>query len=335
MFPTIGKRCTPNWPNGGNVLLNNPKGILELVLAIWSSCVGLASMSATEDKSPSAPSPDNPQRDSRRAQTLIEDERRNAEQQAQRIVDPDAIAVVQETKRAVEAISAGKADEAKSAIERAISKVQTLLARNPATALVPVDLEATVIDTAPQESVEILEIAQDASLAFDEQNYPDARSLLHLLMREVRVRTYNLPLATFPDALKEAARLLAEGDSSKAKAILLAASGTLAAIDQVTPIPLILAREAIEDAQAQLQNAARALEFLVIARNELRRARELGYAARAPEYASLNDEISKIEKQLRTHQDTGPGFAALKEQLASFLRLHPKQGRVENRQQEK
>jgi len=46
----------------------------------------------------------------------------------------------------------------------------------------------------------------DASVA--DENYPAARVLLQRLASEIRVRTYNLPLGTYPAALKTAARFL-------------------------------------------------------------------------------------------------------------------------------
>ncbi len=61
------------------------------------------------------------------------------------------------------------------------------------------------------------------------------------------------------------------------------------------------------------------------ARNELMRARQLGYAGKAPEYVSLNEDISKLEKQLRSEEDAGLGFARLREKLASFLKLQSQQ----------
>jgi hypothetical protein len=91
----------------------------------------------------------------------------------------------------------------------------------------PVDYELRVIDIAPHEIQAILETAQDASRALDEKKYPAARALLHSFMSEIRVRTYNLPLATYPDALNQAARLLDQKDTEKAKTALLAALNTL------------------------------------------------------------------------------------------------------------
>ena len=311
--------------------MHNPADILVLLVGTWCGCMGFASVASTEDESSITAAPKQepekgkPVSNRQPAASDLERERREAERQAKEILDQEAITAIQETRRAVDAIAANKIEEAMQAIERATGKVGILLARNPAEALVPVDLEAKVIDTAPRDSIEILEIAQNASLAFDELNFPDARTLLHALMSEVRVRIYDLPLATYPTALKDAARLLEQRKSADARSILLAALTTLVAIDQVMPIPLILARDAIKEAQAQLHNTAEALKLLETARNELMRGRQLGYAGKAPEYVSLNDDISNLEKQLRSKEDTRSGFTRLKEKLASFFKLQSQQ----------
>lgn len=316
------------------LLLNNPSETLALILSAWSGCVGLASVSSAEGESPPAAQPSPPEPQSRRTQTTVESERQEAERQARKILDDEAVVAVEETREALRHIADGKTREAREAIERAQGKLDLLLTRNPASALLPVDLQARVIDTAPRDSEQILEIAKDASLAFDEENFPDARTLLHALMSEVRVRIYNLPLATCPKALKDASRFLQQGKSDEAASLLSAALNTLAALDEVTPIPLIVARDAINNAQAQLDNPAEALRLLETARNELLRARLLGYASRAPEYASLNEEISKLEKQLKNKEESGRSFAALKEKLGAFLKLNRKQRRVETRRKQ-
>ncbi len=48
---------------------------------------------------------------------------------------------------------------------------------------------------------------------------------------------------------------------------------------------------------------------------------ELGYAVRdIDDYSSLNESISKLEKQLKTGEDTGSAFSKIKEKLAALLK---------------
>src|SRR5438309_4115326 len=161
---------------------------------ILVSCSGTNSSNRTVAASPPSQTSGSPDLQRQRKQTEqqarpeVEQQRNETEQNAKSSLDKDAVAAVEQTQKAVDAISAGKTDEALAAIEQATGKINVLLARNPANGLVPLDSEVDVIDTAPQDTHAILEIAQDASVALDAKNYPTARALLYGLMSEIRVR---------------------------------------------------------------------------------------------------------------------------------------------------
>src|ERR1700760_3890676 len=141
----------------------------------------------------------------------LDKQRDEAEQEAAQTLDKEAIAAVQETIGAVRALSESKTNLALQAMESATGKIDIVLARNPEAALIPIDLEVLIIDNVPEDwdESQIVDVTDAASLAIDELDFPTARSMLRRLMSEIRVRTYQLPLATYPAALKEAARLLA------------------------------------------------------------------------------------------------------------------------------
>jgi hypothetical protein len=251
----------------------------------------------------------------------VEKQRQEAKQEARKTVDQDAAAAITETSNAVKAVAQGKADQAISSIERAIGKINVLLARNPANALIPVELQVEVIDAAPWDSKTIRSIGKAAERAVEDRDYPGARVLLQHLISEIRLRTYNLPLATYPTALKEAARLLDQKRQDEAKAVLQTALNTLAIIDHVRPLPLAAAQDAVERAQAlRDKDKDAAQRLLAEAKTELDRARELGYAGKDPEYAALNQAISDVEKQLKGNQDSSSAFAKLKEKVKSFFK---------------
>jgi hypothetical protein len=258
----------------------------------------------------------------------VEKERKQAEDEARKTLDQEAITAVSQTQKAVDAIAAGKTDEALAAIEQATGKINILLARNPANALIPVDLDVELIDTAPHDSQAVLHIAKDASRAVDEKDYPAARALLFSLMSEIRVRTYNVPLATYPEALKEAARLLDQKATKDASSMLLTALDTLVVLDRVTPVPLLLAREAITQAQTKSQQDKNGAQVLLeLAKKEVARARELGYTGKDQEYEALNRQISGLEKQLKGPEDATVAFSKLKEKLSAFLKRQSEQKR--------
>ena len=76
----------------------------------------------------------------------IEKRRQEAQQQAQKNLDQEAIAAITETENAIAAIASGNKAEALAAIERATGKINVLVARNPATALLPVSAEVDIIE---------------------------------------------------------------------------------------------------------------------------------------------------------------------------------------------
>jgi hypothetical protein len=255
------------------------------------------------------------------ARASIERQREQSRQQAEQILDKEAISAIEETQRAIDAINANQNREALSALERASGKINVLLARNPATALIPVSQEIVILDTAPEDIDSIVEIADVAEAAMVLDDYPAARALLYGLLSELRLRTYNLPLGTYPGALTETARLLDQKKNEEARIVLMSALSTLVAIDQVTPIPLLLVREAINAAQSRRDDDKEsALAFLNAARHELGRAMALGYAGQDPEYKALSDDISNIEKQIKKDRDTSSFFSKLQERLSAFLK---------------
>jgi hypothetical protein len=258
----------------------------------------------------------------------IEKERKQAEEEARKNLDQEAAAAVAETQKAIDAIAANKPDQALAAIERATGKINILLARNPATALIPVSLQVEIIDAAPRDSKAISELAKNAEKAVEDKNYPAARVLLYALTSEIHVRTYDLPLATYPGALQDAARLLDQNKPEDAKTVLLTALNTLMAVDRVTPLPLVLAREAIEQAKTKSQSDKAMAQTLVqTAKKEIERAKELGYAGRDPEYTALNSDITNLEKQLKSNEDATSVFARLENKLSAFLKRQSQQER--------
>jgi len=321
-----------------NILLAPATAILLALCLTLASCSSAKNSSdnstvnaatQTQNQTQSPPNLEKQRQEAeQQARPDVEKERKQAEDEPSKNLDQEAKAAIDETQKAIDAIAANKNDQALAAIEQATGKINILLARNPATALIPVSLEVEVIDAAPHDSKAIAEIAENASKAMDDKNYPAARVLLYALTSEIRVRTYNLPLATYPAALQEAAHLLDQKESLEASKVLLTALDTLMAVDRVTPLPLVLAREAIEQAKAKSQSDKTMAQALVeTAKKETERAKELGYAGRDPEYTGLNSDILNLEKQLKSNEDATSVFARLEDKLSAFLKRQSQQER--------
>ncbi|MDP9088258.1 MAG: YfdX family protein [Pseudomonadota bacterium] len=227
------------------------------------------------------------------ANAPIELQRSEAQHEGEKTIDKDAVAAIEEAQKAVKAISDGKVDPALAAIERATGKINILTARKPSAALIPVSVEVAIIDLAPKNLNAARDLSAAAQKALSNDDYPKARALIDQLASEIHVKTYNLPLATYPVAMQTAARLLDEKKTEEAKQALLTALNTLIVTDQVIPLPLAEAQGAVKDAQAKREtDKPAARKLLASAKDDLERAKALGYANKAPEYATLSQSIS-------------------------------------------
>jgi hypothetical protein len=249
----------------------------------------------------------------------IESRRQQEQQQAEQTVDPDAITAIQQTEAAIKAIAANNKNEAVSDIEQATGKIDILVARKPASGLIPVHVDVAVIDDAPQDTKAIDALVQAATDAVKQRDLPAARILLASLVSELRIRTTFIPLATYPTALQQAAKLLDQGKNQEAGNVLLTALNTLVIDDRVIPLPLILAQAAVEQADAQRQNKNVALTLLQTAKNQLDRSRRLGYMSDDAEYKTLDNDISSLETAVKGPSNTTALFSHLKDRIEAFI----------------
>ena len=283
---------------------------------------GVTDKSEPANTSP-APAPDFQKQRQQAEEQLrpgIEAERQKDQKEAEQSLDQDAIAAIQQTESAIKAIAANNKNDAMASIEAATGKINVLLARNPASALIPVHVEVGVIDVAPEDIKTIDVIVQGAADATKQRHLPGARILLASLVSELRIHTTFLPLATYPAALQQAARLLDQGKNQDAGNVLLTAVNTLVIDDRVIPLPLILAQAAIDAANAQRQNKDAALTLLQTAKNEANRSLHLGYMSDDPEYKALDNEISTLESAVKGPNDTSSMFSHLRDRISAFLK---------------
>ncbi|MBD2612601.1 MAG: YfdX family protein [Nostoc sp. GBBB01] len=256
-----------------------------------------------------------------RNQQEIDNERQKATDEAQRCVDQEAVSALKETRNAINAIDQKNTQEALQALERATGKLEILVARYPELGFVPVSAQVNIIDLAPDNSNEIERIRNRIKSTVNEDDFRTARQLLNSLVSEIRTTIFNLPLETYPDAMKEAARLLNEGKTDEAKTVLQLALSTLVVTEVARPLPLLRADIDIMSAIAIADSdRERTLRLLEDARNHLRLTQQLGYAKGDPEYAELEQAIQDIERQVRANERTADPLSRLLEKFSSFFK---------------
>nr|GLK21583.1 hypothetical protein GCM10017606_24100 [Microbacterium terregens] len=212
----------------------------------------------------------------------------------------DAVAALQETENALAALDKKDGKAATAALERATGKLEIVLARNPSLALAPVDVSVVTYDVLG--SVDAVNaLRKSAEDALEDGRVQEARHLIDGLASETVVRVGNLPLATYPDAIKAAAVLVSQNKLEEAKAALEAALSTIVIRDVIHPLPLTRASAAIEEARKLASNAKRGAgddakiqQLLTTAREQLRLGQALGYASKS-EMKDLLKTVDEIE----------------------------------------
>ncbi|MFP4124061.1 MAG: YfdX family protein [Coleofasciculus sp.] len=231
----------------------------------------------------------------------------------------EAVNAIQETKDAIAAIDENDLDKAIKAIERATGQLDIILAREPELSLVPIDYTIAIINVAPDDKAAIKDIRKEIKSAVNSGDLPAARRLFNSLASEIRVTVSNLPLATYPNALKKAAKLIDEGNTAEAKGVLQIALSTLVLLEEYQPLPILNARNLIQSACSE-SDKDKAMQMLANARTRLKLAQELGYAEDDQEYEQLNTEIKNLEQQLKADEDTKNAFEKLKTRIAAFFK---------------
>lgn len=235
----------------------------------------------------------------------------------QRLVQ-EAVSAVEETKRAVTAIEKNDKSAAIKAIEQAIGELDIILARDRDLALLPTDYEIVIVNVALEDETIIKDIRREIKSAIKFGYFAVARRLLNSLKSEIRVIVTNLPLASYPDALKLAARLIDEDKNLEAQEVLELALSTFVLEEEYLPIPLLKAHKLIEDASSE-SDKEKAMQLLVEAHTQLRLSQQLGYAEADVEYDELKTELKNLECQLKAGENTHHIFDDLKTKIASFF----------------
>ncbi len=244
---------------------------------------------------------------------------KNAAKKQEVQVVKEAVEAVVLTQEVLADLHKNDAKAAKEALEKAIGKLEVVLAAPNAPALLPIDsaLSATeFVGTADDVRHDLKAVK---SLLSDGK-VQEARRLLSTLQSEIDIVTVSLPLVSYPNALKLAAKYLHDGKVDEAKEVLNMALGTFAQSEVVIPVPILKAQALIEEASKVAKKEKKtALVHLDAARAQLKVAEALGYVSRSDTtYKALDDAIEKIEKEVKGKNEAEKLFDALIDKLKEF-----------------
>ncbi len=204
-------------------------------------------------------------------------------------------------------------------LEDAIGKLEVILADKNSPKLLPVDTSMSAVEYVG--SVEDLKKSLDiVSELLDDGKVQEARKILSTLQSEIDLVSINLPLASYPDALKLAAKYLHSNNIEGAKVVLAAALNTMVKEVVVVPIPFLKADSLIAAAsEVAKKNRDQAIKHLNAAKEELKIAQTLGYLSDSDvTYKILNDKIDEVEKEIKGKNEVAKLFEDLKVKMKSF-----------------
>lgn len=264
--------------------------------AVLAASVAAAPVWAADAKPDSQPAQSTSQQSKQ-----VQQEVRDLAAEEQDKVLQEAIAAMARTSDAIRALDKGDKDRALNDLATAVGKLELITTAYPEMELAPVDVQVVTSDLAGSVD-EIKEAVEKAKDLLDDGRVQDARLILEDLASEVVIRTVNVPLATYPDAIKAVVPLIKEGKFKEAKTALVTALSTLVVVDDVIPLPVLRAEAALAEAKKLAakkdrspEEAKQLADLLKQAKEQLAVAEVLGYGEKdvfKPFYA----DIKAIEK---------------------------------------
>lgn len=240
-------------------------------------------------------------------------------------VTADAIAAVNESKNALKLLDDKKTEETLAALEQVTGKLELILAREPTLALAPVDVEIVAYDLLADLDT-IRAVIKEAEDYLEDGEIQKARPLVANLASEIQIRTTNIPLATYPAAIKAVAPLIDAGKVGEAKVALQAALNTLVVTtDEVIPLPIERAESLLKKAEALAENKERKnkdnetlASQLSEARNQIKMAELLGYGNKKA-FKPIYEQIDQIEEKASNNGSGRGWFDKIKQQLSELI----------------
>ena len=242
----------------------------------------------------------------------------DAKNTQKKLVD-EAIDSLEFAQDALLALDKKDAKQATEKIEKAIGKLEVILSAKDAPKFLPINNVVKVQEfMGTSKDIDIaVETAKDL---LSEGKVQQARALILPLVSEIDITTVSLPLVSYPDALKLAAKYIHDEKLDKAKEVLGIALSTFAEVTHIVPIPLFESTELINSAsRIAKEDKERALKYLDAASDALDIAEKLGYVSKSTtSYNVLHEEIKKVQKEIKGKNEAEKFFDSLSEKLKDF-----------------
>ncbi len=235
----------------------------------------------------------------------------------------EAVAAVRETENAIKALDKKDKKAALDALARATGKLEIILAAEPNLALAPVNVQSQVLDI--YADIKAVRAAVDKAVTLLKKGrVQDARALVSGLASEIVIEVVNVPLATYPDAIKAVVPLIQKGKFKEAREALVTALNTLIITRHIIPLPVLRTEEMLARAEKLAEKAKRTpaeekelAGILKAARTELQFAEALGYGKEG-DFKPFYAQLDKIAAKTKGGKHGKGFFDELKKALAHF-----------------
>jgi len=171
----------------------------------------------------------------------------------------------------------------------------------------------------------VVRLRKEASELLTDGQIQAARHLLENLASETVISVHNIPLATYPAAIKKTAQLIDEDKQEEAKKLLWLTLNTLVVTKTVIPLPVLMAEELLNKAEALTEKNHRNEEenkhlstLLAQAREELKLAQVLGYGTQQ-DFKNLYAQLDTIESKTADGKSGTGFFAKIKQYLTNTV----------------
>ena len=204
-------------------------------------------------------------------------------------------------------------------LESALGKLEVILASKKVPELLPI--ESTIrINEYIGTSKDIETTLNMVRVLLNKNKVQEARALMLPLQSEIDITTVSLPLGSYPDALKLAAKYVHSHEVDKAKEVLAIALSTFASVTEIVPIPLLKATDLIEASSViAKEDKKRALAYLDAASESLKVAHDLGYVSKSTTtYKVMQEQIEAVQKEIKGPNKAQKLFETLKASLKEF-----------------
>jgi hypothetical protein len=235
---------------------------------------------------------------------------------------PEAIGAVVETQNAIKLLTNKTKEKAIKQLQSALDKIEKVNTRFTEIELLPINIGVSqnVLIT---DLNTITQITKDAEKALKNKQLQEARELLSGLSSEIDITTVNIPLVTYPDAIKETIKLIDKNRLDAAKYNLIATLNNLVIVKDIIPVPVLNA-EVFTDEASRLQledskdNKGEILKLLDNAAYQLKLAEVLGYGKKDKTYKLLINDIKSIKKAVKSNSELKILLSEFKTKLKNF-----------------